>query len=349
MLVTPPNLNILFTGVETRFWSAYSQAPLMYQRLATVYPVASEAWISAWIGMLDKLREWNGPRVVRTPAPQTYQVPIKLFELTEGIDKFKVLDDTYGVYNPVISHMGTQAAKYPDFQLRDLLQNQGSWSGIFQNGTDGLTHWNTAHPVDFYDSSKGTYPNDYSGGGVTINGQLIGGALSANAFATVVEDMSRRKNESGESQDVNADLSVCPVMLRLAFMTILNAQFMGLPVIGALGTGTVPTPGGTANVNAPLVGASENVMKGWTDLLVWKDLGGSGALGGGTYDQVWYVLDTSKPIKPFSWLQRMAPVFAFLVSPTDAVVFNTHTFQYGVEARGSAAWALPFLSSRSSP
>ncbi len=223
MLVTPPNLNILFTGVETRFWTAYSAAPLIYQRLTTTYPVGTATWLSAWIGMLDKMREWVGSRVVRTPAPQTYQVPIKLFELTEGIDKFKVLDDTYGVYNPVISMMGTSAAKYPDYQLRDLLQNQGAWSGIFQNGTDGLTHWNTAHPVDFYDSSKGTYPNDYTSGGVTINSQLIGGGLSANAFATVVEDMSRRKDESGESQDVNADLSVSGPMLKLTFMTIFNS------------------------------------------------------------------------------------------------------------------------------
>lgn len=349
MLVTPSNLNILFTEVQTTYQYAYSAADVYYPKFSTTFGVASEVWLQAWIGMVDKLREWNGPRVVRTPAPQTYQVPIKLFELTEGIDKFKVLDDTYGVYNPVIMNMGISAAKHPDYQFRDLLQNQGSWSGIFQNGTDLLTHWNTAHPVDFYDPSKGTYPNDYTSGGVTINSQLIGGALSANAFATVVEDMSRRKNESGEAQRVMASLSLSPVMLKLAFMTILNAQFMGLPVIGNLGTGTVPTPGSTANANAPMVGSSENVMKGWTDLLVWPDLGGSTAIGGGTYDQVWYVLDTMKPVKPFSWLLRMAPTFAFLISPTDPVVFNTHQFQYGVEARGSAAWAPPFLSSRSGP
>jgi phage major head subunit gpT-like protein len=349
MLITPPNLQILFTGVETRFWSAFTLEQLQFMRLCTTYPVGTEQWISAWIGMLDKLREWQGSRVVRTPAPQTYLVPIKLFELTEGIDKFKILDDTYGVYNPVISHMGRQAAKWPDYQLRDLLQNQGSWSGIFQLGTDGLTHWNTAHPVDFYDASKGTYPNDYTGGGVTVNSQLIGGALSANSFATTYEDMSRRKSESGESQEVVADLAVVCPMQKLTIDTILQAQFMGLPVIGSLGTANVPTSGSPANPNAPMVGATENVMKGWTDRLMWRDLGGSGSIGNGTFDQVWYLLDTSKPIKPFSWLLRMAPVFAFLISPTDSVVFATHTFQYGVEARGSVAWALPFLSSRSGP
>src|SRR5579872_7333174 len=136
MLIIPPNLNVLFTSVETRFWQAFTPEQLVYQRLCTTYPVGTEQWISAWSAMLDKMREWVGPRVVRTPPVQTYLVPIKLFELTEGIDKYKVLDDTYGVYNPVITNMGKLSAKNPDYQLRDLLQNQGSWTGGFQNSEE---------------------------------------------------------------------------------------------------------------------------------------------------------------------------------------------------------------------
>jgi phage major head subunit gpT-like protein len=341
MLITPSNLQILFTAIETRFSQAFTIEELFYTRLCTTYPVGTEAWISAWLPMTDKLREWVGPRITRTPAPQTYMVPIKLFEATYGVDKYKIMDDTYGVYYPTVQRLGQQAAKWPDYQLRDLLQNQGSWQGAFQNGTDGIAHWSTAHPIDFYDSSKGTYPNDYSNGGVVINSITVGGRLHANAFATVVEDMSRRKSENGESQQVNADLLVVPPMLKLTASAILQAQFMGLPVVGFQGTGT--------GANAALVGTTENVMKAWTDMLMWRDLGGSTSIGGGTYDDIWYVLDTSKPIRPFSWLQNMAAQFAFLINPTDSVVFNTHTFQYGVEARGSAAWSLPFLSSRSGP
>jgi len=351
MQITAPNLTILFTGVETRFWQAFTLEQLMYQKLCTTYPVATENWISAWEPLTDKLREWLGARVVRTPSIQTYMVPIKLFEATYGIDKYKVKDDTYGVYMPTVANLGKQAAKWPDYQLRDLLQNQGSWTGGFQNGTDQLTHWNTAHPVDFYDTSKGTYPNDYTAGGVVVNGTTVGGGLAANSFATMYEDMTRRKGESGEAQEIVPDLALVPPMLKLPIDTILQAQFMGLPVIGTMGTAAVnpnpPTAGLPAN--APMVGATENVMKSWTDRLMWRDLGGSTSIGGGTYDQVWYMLDTSKPIRPFSWLLNMAPAFAFLIDPTSPVVFSTHTFQYGVEARGSAAWALPFLSSRSGP
>jgi phage major head subunit gpT-like protein len=349
MLVTPNNLNLFFTGVETRFKSAYGLAPVVFTKLATTYPVGSEQWVSGWIGMIDKLREWIGPRITHTPAPQTYLVLIQLFELTLGIDRFKLEDDTYALYNPMIDYMGLQGAKWPDYQLRDLIQGQGSQTGVRQLSLDGITHFNTAHPVSFWDASKGTYPNDYAGGAVSVNGTVIGGALSATAFATVWEDMARRKTENGEPWGIVPDLAVTGPMLKLAMDTILQAQFLGAPVLGSLGTGTVPTAGGTANANAPMVGSTENVMKGWTDRLMWPDLGGSASLGNGTYDQAFYVMDTSKPIKPFSWLQRMQPELTYRNKPDDPAVFDTHTYAVGLQARGAPAWSFPQLISRSAP
>ena len=339
MLITPANLGLFFSAVETRFWGAYGTAPVVYTKLATTYPVATEQWVSGWIGMLDKMREWVGPRITRAPAPQTYLVPIQLFELTEGVDQFKLMDDTYGIYNPVVDFMGLQAAKWPDYQLRDLLQNQGSQTGARQLSLDNLSHFNTAHPVSFWDASRGTYPNDYTGGGVSINGITVGGALGPTSFATVWEDMARRKAESGEPWGIVPNLAFTGPMLKLAIDTILQAQFMGAPVLGQLGAGT--------GANAPFVGSSENVMKGWTDRLMWPDLGGSATVGGGTQDQLWYLTDTSKAVKPLSWLLRQAPDFTYRNQPDDPMVFDTHTYAMGSVARGAPAWAFPQLISRS--
>jgi phage major head subunit gpT-like protein len=351
MIISQPNLQLFFTAFETRFWTALGATPLVYGKIATTFPVGTEQWVSGWIGMLDKAREWIGPRVTHTPAPQTYLVPMQLFELTEGIDQFRLEDDTYGIYNPVVDFMGIQMAKWPDYQIRDMIQNQGSQTGARQLSLDGLTHWNTAHLVDFWDASKGTYPNDYTNGGVTINSLLVGGALAANSFATVWEDMARRKTESGEPWGIIANMAMTGPMLKLAMDTILQAQFMGLPVIGSIGTASVnpnpPTAGMPAN--APLVGATENMMKGWTDRIMWPELGGSTAIGGGTMDSVWYVMDTSKPVRPFSWLLRSAPDFTYRIRPDDPVVFDTHTYQYGSKARGTPAWSFPQLASRSGP
>ncbi len=98
MQLTTANLKYFFTALETRFWQAYKAAPTWHQQIATEYPVGTEQWVSGWIGMLNKMRVWDGPRIVNTPAPQTYLVPIQPFELTWGIDKFKIEDDTHGIY-----------------------------------------------------------------------------------------------------------------------------------------------------------------------------------------------------------------------------------------------------------
>lgn len=325
MLITPANLSFFFTNLETRFWTAYSTAPVVYDKLATTYPVSGEQWVSGWMGMLDKMREWKGPRVTHQPAPQTYLVPIKPFELTEQIDQFKLMDDSYGIYFPIVAMMGESIKKWPDYELRDLLRNQGSWTGAAQIGIDGVSQWNTAHPVDFYDASKGTYCNDFLGG-VSVNGVTVGGALGVNSFATVWQEMSSRKAENGEALGLLPDLSTVPSQLKLTLDTILQAQFIGAPTVGNL-TG--------------MVGATDNVMRAWTDRLVWPDLSGD--------PTTWYMFVCNKPVKPLSWLLRESPNFVYRINPQDPVVFDTHTFVYGSWSRGAPAWGFPWLSSRSGP
>jgi len=342
MLLTPQNLNIFFTGLETRFSQAYDATPVVADKISTTFPVGTEAWISGWMGMVDKMREWVGPRITRQPGPQTYLVPIQNFELTQSIDQFKLQDDTYGIYNPTITNMGVQARKWPDYQLRDLLQNQGSQVGSRQLTLDGLTHFNTAHPISYWDASRGTFPNDYTGGGVVINGQTVGGQLSVTAFATVWQDMARRKTESGEPWGIVPNLAMSGTMMKLAFDVILQSQFMGSTQFQQLGGGTNPGP------NAPFFGSTSTVTNAYADYLMFPELGGPQAVGGTTMDNVWYLMDTKKTIKPLSWLLRQAPDFTYRNNPQDPVVFDTHTFQLGSVARGAPAWGFPHFISRSS-
>src|SRR5579859_5073558 len=111
MIVSQPNLQLFFTGYETRFWSAYHLSQPKQQMISTVYPVTTEVWLSGFLTMVQKYREWIGPRYSQAPAPLTYQVPIKNWELTQAIDKFRFDDDTHGIYDPTIPFMAMQAAK----------------------------------------------------------------------------------------------------------------------------------------------------------------------------------------------------------------------------------------------
>lgn len=348
MLVTAPNLNLFFTDLNTQFWMAYGTAPVSYQRLTTTVPVGTEVWTAGWIGMLNKMREWIGPRITNTPAPQTYSVTIQAFEQTNGIDQFKLEDDQWGIYSPVASFMGMQSAKWPDYQLRDLIQSQGSQGATRQNCMDLLTFWNTAHPVNFYDASFGTFPNDFTGGGVSVNGITVGGSLSSNSFMSVWEDMTRRKQESGESWGLTPDLLTTGSMLKGPANAVLNSQFIAIPTIGStIGTGNFPTAGSPVGSNAPLVGSTTNPTQGWSDHLLWADLGGSATVGGGSLDQVWYLFDTKRVVRPFMWLLRQAPNFVIRNKPDDPIVYDSHTISMGSVARGAPAFGFPAFASRS--
>ena len=333
MLVNPANLAYFFTQLDTRWNAAYSVAETWSERYATQVGATTENFMAGWMGMIDKYRKWNGSRTIRTPAPQTYLVNIFPYELTLEIDKFKLQDDQYGIYFPMIAMMGLQAKKHPDYLLRDLIFNTGDQTGAVQNGFDGLTHWNTAHPVDYWDSSKGTYCNDFRSGGVSVNGVTVGGGLTVNGFGTAWEEFGSRKSESGEALGIRPDLTWCAEQNRANGMTILQASSFGAPVIGTIGNST--------GANAPMVGATTNIYQGWTDLHVNADFN--------AYPTIWGMLATKGPIKPFGDALRAAPDFTYRNSPQDPTVFDKHVYLLGSEDRRAPMWGFAWQSLISGP
>lgn len=325
MLITPANLELFFTGLKNIFWQNYNAAPVFYDKVATEIPSSTEQQAYGWIGMVESMREWVGPRKVNTPAPQNYILKNQLFEQTNSIDRFKLEDDSFGIYNPIVEFMALQAKKLPDYQLVDLLLNTGAQTGSKQIGLDGLTHWNTAHPVDLYDSSKGTYSNDFTGGGMSVGGITVGGALNNVSYATVRQEMMSRKGENNKALGIMPNILMVPPQLDVVARTILHAQFIAPQTLA-----------GSPGTN---VGATENMLQGTADLITVAELGSVGT--------TWYLFDTTKPIKPFIWQLRQAPEFVYRITPQDPVVFDTHAYVYGTSARGAIGYSQAWLSSRS--
>lgn len=325
MIITAPNLALFFTTLSTNFWTSFQNSPIVYNKIATIIPVKSAVFTAGWIGALDAPRLWIGSRITRTPAPQTYTVPIQPFELTEGIDKFVLDDDQEGIYQPIAQNMGANMAKLPDYQMSDLINGIGAYTGLAQKAPDGLNQWSQVHPVDIYDPSKGTYSTDFRGG-LSVNGVTVGGALGVTAFSTLWQEIASRKAENGKPMGLRAGCLMHAPQLKFTADTILQAQFMGAPTLGNL-TGQV--------------GSAENMLKGWADPLMWEDLG--------AYPNRWYLLDVSKPQKPFTWLMRQAANFVTRTAPQDPAVFDNHTYIMGSEARGAPAWGPTFLSAISGP
>ncbi|MDM5062623.1 Mu-like prophage major head subunit gpT family protein [Aeromonas salmonicida] len=53
----------------------------------------------------------------------------------------------------------------------------------------------------------------------------------------------------------------------------------------------------------------------------------------------WFLLDTSKPIKPLIWQERVAPEFSQLTDPNTDVVFLKDEYYFGTRARGNAGYS----------
>lgn len=59
-----------------------------------------------------------------------------------------------------------------------------------------------------------------------------------------------------------------------------------------------------------------------------------------TSTTAWYLLDTSKPVRPFIFQERKAPVFVSQTSEENDDVFNRAEFKFGAESRGNAGYGL---------
>lgn len=64
-------------------------------------------------------------------------------------------------------------------------------------------------------------------------------------------------------------------------------------------------------------------------------------------DTAWFLLDTSKPVKPFIYQPRKKPEFVQQISLDAPDVFNLKKYKFGAEARAAAGygfWQLSFGS-----
>jgi len=94
----------------------------------------------------------------------------------------------------------------------------------------------------------------------------------------------------------------------------------------------------------PFFGATHSVLNDKGKPTAVSNIDDSG--GGTTY---WYVLDTSRAIKPLIFQERKAPQFVAKDAPTDDNVFDRAAFKYGVDSRcnsGFGFWQMAQSSNK---
>jgi phage major head subunit gpT-like protein len=335
----PTNFNLFISDLSTALGTVYLTDPLEahWQAVATQIPITSSQFVDAWTGLMPKARVWQGDRVVNTPSLQTYTVIPKPFELTYSIDRFHLDDDIHDAYFRMVPDLVRQTRRWESYEIRDMLENTGNWTGTYQNGPDGLSFFNTAHQIDIYNSALGTYSNDFSGGAQNVtytkaNGGTVtvstGGGLSPVAFKTLYEYMFTIKGEDNERIGVRADTLMHPVALKTDVEIIIKNAFFAPPNWNASGL-------------TSQVGAAENPFRRFGIVPYMNEFLND--------PQMWYLADTARSFKPIRWGLREAWRIVPRMNENDPVVFDTHNYLIGGWARGCPLWSYSFLMTRSGP
>lgn len=136
--------------------------------------------------------------------------------------------------------------------------------------------------------------------------------LTPTNFNVVRAAMMSYKGADGESLGVTPNLLVVPPQLGKDARDIVNAS--------------------------NLAGGATNSQQGLAEAVELSELSNQ--------PSTWYLVDTTKPVKPFVFQQRIAPQFDYLDGPLSDNVFHRNEFLYGVRASGEVGYGLWFLAAR---
>jgi phage major head subunit gpT-like protein len=156
--------------------------------------------------------------------------------------------------------------------------------------------------------------------GSAIDNLQTGTSLTKANLAGLIELMLGWVGEDGRSLRVRPNLLVVPPALQEEALAIINSDILA-QVFGS---------------NTAAAGET-NTMKGRLQIKVYPELGAS---AGGS-DTAFYLMDTTRSVKPLVFVERAAPKMTFKNADSDDNVFWDDKVVFGVRARGAAGYG-PF-------
>lgn len=162
MLLNSTSLSTLFVGFQTAFQQGLAGVAGAdhWKQVSMVVNSTTAEERYGWMKDIPGIREWLGPRVIHNLETADYTIRNKDWELSFGVDRNKIEDDTYGIYSPLFTEMGRQTAEHPNRLVFDLLP-----AGFSTPCYDGQYFFDTDHPVTQADGSVASVSNVQAGGG----------------------------------------------------------------------------------------------------------------------------------------------------------------------------------------
>lgn len=161
MDLTPASLNALFVAYKRNFQQGFDSLGgdgALYQQYATVVPSTTSTEVYPFLKSLPRMREWVGDRVVNSLAAGDFSIKNRKFELTEGVERDSIDDDTYGLWAPMFTEFGRASREHPNELTVEMLESNPLCF-------DGQNLFDTDHPVLDASGNEVSVSNDMGGGG----------------------------------------------------------------------------------------------------------------------------------------------------------------------------------------
>ena len=117
MDLTNANLQALFRGYRANFqrgFASMGDGGALYEQFCTTVPSTTAVEVYPFLKALPRLREWVGDRVVHSLESGDFSIKNRKFELTEGVGRDVIEDDTYGLFAPVFEEFGRSSREHPN-------------------------------------------------------------------------------------------------------------------------------------------------------------------------------------------------------------------------------------------
>ena len=195
MDLTSANLQALFKAYNTNFQQGFNSLGdngSQYEQFCTVVPSTTAVEVYPWLKTLPRMREWLGDRVIHGLEGADFTIKNRKFELTAGVSRDAIEDDTYGLYGPTFQEFGRSSREHPNELAVEVLTNNPICY-------DGQQLFDSDHPVLGKNGKEMSVSNDIGGSG---------GAWYVADFSRAIKPMvfQRRRDYSFRAlTDLNSD------------------------------------------------------------------------------------------------------------------------------------------------
>lgn len=277
---------------------------LWYREVAMETQSSTETELYDWLEQAADFRKWQGERKFQPLRQVGYALTNEDWEWSIEIHRNKFRDNQFLRQSALFQMGGQNAAMHPQRRVAYNLVNFASAGNCW----NGNPFFYASHPVDKFDSAKGTFSN------------RITNVLNPANYHLARAAMMRFKDASGEYLAAPPDtLFVPPDLVTTADMI---AASIFIPTVS----------GATANVGVATVPRQKIRVIECPELA--------------SEPTVWYLARTRGPIKPVIVQKRTRPAVEFIEDLNSSFCKKNKKVQLGADYSAAFGWTFPQLMMR---